>query len=56
MILDELAKLSNRTRATELLKECKKRESEQKMVAVRKDAHTVLLIPEDKARERGLIK
>lgn len=55
MILDELTKLSSKARATELLKECKKRESEQKMVAIRKDAQTVLLIPVEKAKKRGLI-
>ena len=54
--IGELVKVGNRTRAMELLKECKKREAEEKVIIVRKDERTIALVPSKKAKERGLIK
>lgn len=54
--VNELVKVGNRARAMELLKECKKREAEEKVIMVRKDERTIALVPLKKAKERGLIK
>lgn len=54
--IGELVKVGNRARAMELLKECKKREAEEKVIIVRKDERTIALVSLKKAKERGLIK
>lgn len=56
MIEDELTKKGYRARAIELLKKCKEREQMEDVVAVRKNAQTVVLMPRSKALKNGLIK
>ena len=52
---NQLLKPTNKQRALELLAECKKREARMKLVTVRKDKQTVLLMSTTKAKKIGLI-
>lgn len=51
----ELLKPTNRQRALELLAECKRKEARMKIVTVRKDKQTVILMSTTKAKKLGLI-
>ena len=49
----EILKPTNREKALELLAECKRREKRMKLVTVRKDKITVVLMSRTKARKLG---
>lgn len=51
----ELLKPTNRQRALEILAECKRKEARMKIVTVRKDKQTVVLMSTTKAKKLGLI-
>ena len=51
----ELLKPTNRQRALEVLAECKRKEARMKIVTVRKDKQTVILMSTTKAKKLGLI-
>lgn len=50
---NELLKPTNRQRALELLAECKRKESRMKLVTVRLDKQTVILMSTIKAKKKG---
>lgn len=51
----ELLKPTNRQQALKVLAECKKREARMKLVTIRKDKQTVVLMSTTKAKKLGLI-
>lgn len=53
---NELLKPTNRQRALELLADCKRKEAREKLVTVRLDKQTVILMSTTKAKKLGIWK